>query len=546
MGWRFRKTFRVLPGIKLNVTARGLSATLGAAPFSINVGPRGVYRNVSIPGTGIWDRQRIGGLSPQSSDQHPRSDERTPPSFPVSPVSTSAIEIHSASTELLGSDSMEHLRSLVKDAYEEREALTNEISTATFEANTATNRWQKWDRGFLMKRLFKQSFADRKEKADTAVSKLEELREQLRLTTIATEITLDREQAEPYFQMRDEFAVLSGCQKIWNVLTEKEINRVAERSTANTAITRNPVKFCLDSCDLIQWEQKVPHLQNHTGGDMYVYPGFILYRASKQAFALIDFQTVTLKLVSMSFTETDSIPSDSQVTGQTWAKSNKDGSPDRRFHGNYQIPVVHYGSLLFSTSDGLDVRYMCSNPAFAERFAKAWSAVLMSFNSGVQSQNLVGTNSNDLLRQIEGGKQANERLMIAAGTFRVANEKFTNAMKVASHDDEAGHCKMTLSMNDFTTYTTDVLGFISAAKHLHENAPFVSHAAKAKYGSAVQGLETSWKAFAQIGDDGDVNVNGDAFVPFLNTVAAFSEAHADFSNAITIAVEKKCKKLGVA
>jgi hypothetical protein len=90
------------------------------------------------------------------------------------------------------------------------------------------------------------------------------------------------------------------------------------------------------------------------------------------------------------------------------------------------------------------------------------------------------------------------------------------------------------------------LGFISAAKHLHENAPFVSHAAKAKYGSAVQGLETSWKAFAQIGDDGDVNVNGDAFVPFLNTVAAFSEAHADFSNAITIAVEKKCKKLGVA
>jgi hypothetical protein len=136
--------------------------------------------------------------------------------------------------------------------------------------------------------------------------------------------------------------------------------------------------------------------------------------------------------------------------------------------------------------------------------------------------------------------------VIAAGTFRVANDKFTNAMKAASHDDAAGHCKMTLSMDDFTTYTADVLGFIAAAKHLHENAPFVSNAAKGKYGIAVQRLETSWTSFAQVSDDGAVNVNGDAFVPFLNTVAVFSKAHADFSNAITVAVEKKCKNLGVA
>jgi hypothetical protein len=265
-----------------------------------------------------------------------------------------------------------------------------------------------------LKRLFKQPFAIRKETAEIAVAKLAELQEQLRLTAIATEITLDPEQAEPYYRMRDEFAVLSGCQKIWNVLTEKQIDRVAERSTANTVITRNPVSFALDSCDLIQWEQKVPHLQNHTGGDMYIYPGFILSRASKQAFALIDFQTVTLKLVSTSFTETDTIPTDSQVIRQTWAKSNKDGSPDRRFQGNYQIPVLRYGSLLFSTPDGLDVRYMCSNPVFAERFARAWGALRMSFDGAV------GVESNDLLMKIEEGKQATGKIDGASGTFRVA------------------------------------------------------------------------------------------------------------------------------
>ena len=204
MSWRFRKSFKVIPGVKLNLTARGLSATFGAAPFSINVGPRGVYRNVSIPGTGIWDRQRIGGPSSQpSSGQPPSADgpgvpsiSPVPPSFPVSPQP--GTEIHSASTELLTSESLEQLRHLLTEAYNERDELTREVSSATSEANTATRRYQSWERGFLMKRLFKQSFAARKESAETAAAKLEELQEQLRLTTIATEITVDREQAEPY------------------------------------------------------------------------------------------------------------------------------------------------------------------------------------------------------------------------------------------------------------------------------------------------------------------------------------------------------------
>jgi hypothetical protein len=541
MSWRFRKTFKVLPGIRLNLTARGLSATVGAAPFSVNVGPRGVYSNVSIPGTGIWDRQRIGGPSPQSpAPQLPLAD----PSGASFPVPTHSFpptsEIHSASTELLGSESMAHLRSLVKDTYDERETLTSEISTAALEAKTASNRHQRWERGFLMKRLFKQFFAVRRETAETAAAKLDELQEQLRLTTIATEITIDREQAEPYFRMRDEFAVLSGCQKIWNVLTEEQIDRVAARSTANTAITRNPVSFVLDFCDLIQWEQKVPHLQNHTGGDMYIYPGFVLYRASKQAFALIDFQAVTLKLVSMSYTETDTIPSDSKVIGHTWAKSNKDGSPDRRFQGNYQIPVVHYGSLLFTTLDGLDVRYMCSNAAYAERFVRAWSVMRMSFTGGVQSHEPAEADSTDLSRTIEKWRQASERVMMAFKSFQAGNEKLT---KIMVANDEAGHCR--ISADDFRAYTVAASELIAAAKDLHENAPFVSKFVKGKYNNAVQSLETGWTTFVPLNHDGATKVNGDAFEPFIKTAVALMKAYTELLNAVTITLEKKCKKLGV-
>src|ERR1035438_8923719 len=144
MSWRFRKTFKVLPGVKLNLTARGLSATFGAAPFSVNVGPRGVYRNVSIPGTGIWDRQRIGGPTSQPSAIQPSATDYPgapalpsvpPSSFPISP--SPAAEIHSASTELLTSDNLEQLRRLLTDAFNERDELTREVSRATSEANNA-------------------------------------------------------------------------------------------------------------------------------------------------------------------------------------------------------------------------------------------------------------------------------------------------------------------------------------------------------------------------------------------------------------------------
>lgn len=135
MSWRFRKTFKLLPGVKLNLTRHGLSATLGAAPFSLNVGPRGVYRNVSIPGTGLWSRERLDVPSQgQPTEQPPPLGHETiPPPHPSAPTaplapSPSATEIRSSSTEFLNSKSMDDLRKLLKEAYEERDVLTQEIS----------------------------------------------------------------------------------------------------------------------------------------------------------------------------------------------------------------------------------------------------------------------------------------------------------------------------------------------------------------------------------------------------------------------------------
>ena len=77
MGFRFRRSIRLAPGIRLNLSSRGLSATVGPRGASVNVGPRGTYANVGIPGTGLSSRTRL--------DQHhePSHDNQlVPPADP--------------------------------------------------------------------------------------------------------------------------------------------------------------------------------------------------------------------------------------------------------------------------------------------------------------------------------------------------------------------------------------------------------------------------------------------------------------------------------
>jgi hypothetical protein len=60
MGLRFRKLIRILPGVRVNVAKRGVSASVGRPGTSINVGKRGAHVNVGVPGSGVSYRQKIG------------------------------------------------------------------------------------------------------------------------------------------------------------------------------------------------------------------------------------------------------------------------------------------------------------------------------------------------------------------------------------------------------------------------------------------------------------------------------------------------------
>ena len=59
MGWRFRRSFRIVPGIRLNMGKTGFtSISVGGRGAALNLGKRGSTSTVSLQGTGLSYRHR--------------------------------------------------------------------------------------------------------------------------------------------------------------------------------------------------------------------------------------------------------------------------------------------------------------------------------------------------------------------------------------------------------------------------------------------------------------------------------------------------------
>ena len=79
MGWRFRRSFRLAPGLRLNMGKSGFtSLSLGGRGTTLNLGKRGATSTVSLPGT---------GLSYQHRYKSPLPGQQTPPVPPATRVS---------------------------------------------------------------------------------------------------------------------------------------------------------------------------------------------------------------------------------------------------------------------------------------------------------------------------------------------------------------------------------------------------------------------------------------------------------------------------
>jgi hypothetical protein len=166
MAWRFRQSFTVIPGLRLNLSKSGLSASIGGAPFTLNVGPHGVMGTASIPGTGLSYRHHFSTSQPPTPVSFPGITPQPIP-LPLVPtplaqcINTAAVvKVHSASTELLTSETLKQVKEFIQTAHQQRLEISRDLDSARDAKIAAQSRFDSWNGGFLFKRLFKKDLRE--------------------------------------------------------------------------------------------------------------------------------------------------------------------------------------------------------------------------------------------------------------------------------------------------------------------------------------------------------------------------------------------------
>lgn len=233
-------------------------------------------------------------------------------------------------------------------------------------------------------------------------SEMSTLNSNLAATRISVNFDMESEIAEPYRKMQAAFDQMAASQRTWSIEMEQRIDRVKARSWAGTVVSRAFTSLKRLAASLVDTNDVPLAMEVLRGRSVaYFYPGFVLVDSIEESqIALIDFTELEIASAATNFTESEAPPTDAQLVATTWAKANKNGSRDRRFTNNRELPILRYGSLHFGTSGGLNEAFMFSDAQASYRFAEAANDVKRLLARG---------------RRREGGQLASPRLLDRPG-----------------------------------------------------------------------------------------------------------------------------------
>jgi hypothetical protein len=374
VGFRFQKRVSLFPGVRINFSPSGISTTIGVRGASVNLGSKGAYLNLGIPGSGLSYRTRL--------DQPPKGAEPTPagwavPQIPEAPSVRvplpSEVEIRSGAIKDLTSPGLENLKSLINEAANRKASASRKVATAEMDVHDA-ERSYRFALSVLIRLLKWRQLPALRQNVVSKRTELVTAQEEREGCHINLDFALDAETFAAFSQLQQSYARLRTCNSIWDITTTAKTNRFAQRTTATEAIDRKTVRLDYAQNGIISTKWEALRFGNANGQGIYLYPGFVMMRDPGRDFALIDVREVNVAFSITQFIEEAALPSDAEVIGHTWKKANKDGSPDRRFANNYEIPIVRYGELRLKSATGINEAYLLSDTAAAEAFAATMSA----------------------------------------------------------------------------------------------------------------------------------------------------------------------------
>lgn len=318
------------------------------------------------------------GISPAKRSAPPAEFYLEPPAppEPMHPGSASQPEplvgeIKSAEVASLTSPDLEGLKKLINDAVHQKALLQGDLTEAVAGRRRAWRKLRRREQ-LPLRVVLKSSIPAARAAFEEAEEEALKVAAAIMSTEIRVEIDLDDQTWLAWAEVRKTFDRLSQTAKLWDVTSSIAVDRFRTRSAAHETVTRTPVGLRTVIDGIVATPGGGQRFENANGGDLDIFPGFMLIRDKASSdYALVDLRDLTVETYGCRFIERETVPPDAEIVGHAWHRSNKDGSPDRRFSDNFQIPITLYGEIRFRTRNGVEEAYHASHCGSALAFGNA-------------------------------------------------------------------------------------------------------------------------------------------------------------------------------
>ena len=355
MPWFIRKSFKVGPLLRLNLSKSGLGYSFGVKGARIGTGPRGNY--VYCGRYGLYYRQSLPSL--RDSKELSRS---SPSTLEPGPSQGREEQIRSAQASVLKDQSAQNLLSEIQQKHRivciaPLFAVGLVLLTALLILLLVIEQSAFWLLGASLGATLVLG----------GVVYLKLIQHDRQKKTVNLHFELDDSMRMSYQTFVEALESLANCSAIWRMSSEQLINRPKYHSGAATMVSKKQASMELGPPPFTQTDIAVWHLAL-ADQTFYFFPDRILIYQGNEVGA-VSYRDLRLQLGETRFVEYSQVPSDASVVDHTWRYTNKAGGPDRRFVHNFQVPVVRYAEIQINSSTGVNILLQASNFQKASEFA---------------------------------------------------------------------------------------------------------------------------------------------------------------------------------
>lgn len=379
MGLSFAKSIKV-GAVRFNFSGSGIGMSVGIPGLRVGTGPRGAYISGGV--AGFRYRKSLGTPA--------RASARTP--APANQRTDAAQEHVALGPNILSTQVHE-----TKDVLELARSNGDELLLSMNEQNRRTPLWPATVLATLVCLFsvfhFTRGMAD--SVTGPALVLLAVLavplnlwvrwRDKLRRTTV---LFFDPDGAtnELFERLSTGLKKASGVQKLRSIATTSKYADTRYSAGAGQGMSFGEASLTLGQAPNVVANVPVPILKSGRT-TLALYPDRIL-AFQGHAVGAIEYSRLSAVSTGSRFIEEEALPRDATVVGKTWRYVNKNGTPDRRFKDNRELPICAYNQLNLSTLDGFDMRFMASRSGCFDTFAESLAALAMAASHALEQARL--------------------------------------------------------------------------------------------------------------------------------------------------------------